>query len=288
MSKILPSELMITNEGAVYHLNLKPENISDKIILVGDPSRVTMIASHFDSIDFDITHREFHSIGGTYKGKHITAMSTGISSDNVDILMTELDALINIDFSTREIKPNLRALDIVRLGTCGALQDSLELGDFILSRYSMGLDGMVNFYADSKKYRFKEIETAYMQHMNWDSELPRPYVVKSSDELSDKFIPFATEGFTACAGGFFAPQGRVVRLKPTVENLVDKTISFEYNGMKVTNFEMEGAAVAAMAHLLGHRATTVCLAVAHRTKKAANTDYDVRMNELIIKTLELI
>lgn len=288
MDKIPSSELLITNDGAVYHLNLKPENISDKIIVVGDPDRVNRIAKFFDSVEFDITHREFHTIGGLYKGKRITAMSTGISSDNVDILMTELDALINVDFQTREIKKDLKSLDIVRLGSCGALQDDINIGDFILSRYSMGLDGMVNFYAGTEKFRFPDIEEAFMKHVEWRKELPRPCVVKSSKELADKFIDFTYEGFTACAGGFFAPQGRVVRLQPLLDNFAERTSNFEYNGLKVTNFEMEGAAVISMAHLLGHRATTICLAIAHRLKKDANMDYNRRMDELIVKTLEVI
>lgn len=285
---ILPSELLITDSGTVYHLNLKPEHISNKIILVGDPTRVDLIAKYFDKVDFDITHREFHTIGGTYKGKRITAMSTGISSDNVDILMTELDALVNVDLARREIKSNLQSLDIVRIGTCGALQDEYEFGDFIRSDYSMGLDGMANFYADINKYRLKDIEDAYMKHIGWVSDLPRPYVVKSSQEITDKFISFTKKGFTACAGGFFGPQGRVVRLNPIIDDLVGKTTSFDYKGMKISNFEMEGAAVSAMAHLLGHRATTICVVIAHRTKKETKLNYNDKIEELIVKTLDVI
>lgn len=285
---ILASELLLTDEGAVYHLNLKPEHISDKIILVGDPARVNLIAKQFDKIDFDITHREFHTIGGTYKGKRITAMSSGISSDNIDILMTELDALVNVDLTTREIKSHLRSLDIVRLGTCGALQDEYDFGDFILSDYSMGLDGMANFYADVNKYRFSEIEAAYMKHVGWQVGLPHPYVMKTSQEIADKFQSFTKKGFTACAGGFFGPQGRVVRLNPLIDNLVGKTTSFDYKGMKISNFEMEGAAVSAMAHMLGHRATTICVVIAHRTKKGTKLNYNDKIEELIVKTLDVL
>lgn len=288
MSKIAPSELLITDDGAVYHLNLKPENISDKIIIVGDPDRVNRIAKFFDSVEFDITHREFHTIGGVYKGKRITAMSSGISSDNIDILMTELDALVNVDFQTREIKKDLKSLDIVRLGSCGALQEDINIGDFILSRYSMSLDGMVNFYEGINKFRFPDIEDVFMRHVEWNGELPRPCVVKSSKELADKFTNFTYEGFTACAGGFFAPQGRIVRLQPLLDNFAERVSTFEYNGLKVSNFEMEGAAVITMARLLGHRATTICLAIAHRLKMDANMDYNKRMDELIIKTLDVV
>lgn len=285
---IKSSELLISEAGRIYHLNLLPSEVADKILLVGDPARVNQIASFFDTIECDVTHREFHTITGTYKGKRISAMSTGISSDNVDILMTELDALFNIDFSTREIKSQLHSLDIVRLGTCGAIQEQLELGDFILSRYSMGLDGMLNFYSDTADYRYSSIEKLFIAHMNWSSLLPYPYVVKSSPELADKFSSFAVEGFTACAGGFFGPQGRRVRLEPAVDDMVGKVASFRYNDLAVTNFEMEGAAVIAMAQMLGHKATTLCVTVAHRTKMASNIDYAERMNELICKTLEII
>lgn len=285
---IKPSELLISEAGRIYHLNLLPSEVADKILLVGDPSRVNQIAAFFDTIECDITHREFHTITGTYQGKRLSAMSTGISSDNVDILMTELDALFNIDFSTREIKPQLRSLELVRLGTCGAIQEHLELGDFIVSRYSMGLDGMLNYYLGTDEYRHSSIEKSFISHMDWSPLLPYPYVVKSSPELADRFRSFAVEGFTACAGGFFGPQGRKVRLSPAVDDMVGKVASFRYNGLAVTNFEMEGAAVIAMAQMLGHKATTVCVAVAHRTKMASNIDYTERMNELIHKTLGII
>lgn len=285
---IAASELLISDGGRVYHLNLLPEEVADKIILVGDPARVDQIAIFFDTIECNVTHREFHTITGIYKGKRISAMSTGISSDNVDILMTELDALFNIDFATREIKQYLRHLDIVRLGTCGAIQDDLELGDFILSRYSIGLDGMLNFYSGSEKCRYPAIEDSFVRHIDWSTHLPYPYVVKSSDELADRFCNFTVDGFTACAGGFFGPQGRKVRLDPAIDNMVEKVSSFCYNDLKITNFEMEGASVIAMAQMLGHRATTVCVAVAHRTKQESNIDYVVRMNELIGRTLAII
>lgn len=285
---IAASELLISTSGRVYHLDLLPSEVADKVLLVGDPARVNLIAKFFDKVECDVTHREFHTITGIYKGKRVSAMSTGISSDNVDILLTELDALFNVDFSTREVKRELKSLDIVRLGTCGALQDEFELGDYLLSRYSIGLDGVVNFYEDSELFHYRAIEESFVKHMEWGSHLPYPYVVQSSDELANRFSGFAQDGFTACAGGFFGPQGRTVRLRPTVVDMVEKISSFRHDGMKITNFEMEGAAVAAMSAMLGHRATTVCVAVAHRTKKASNIDYDARMVELIRKTLDVI
>lgn len=285
---IADSELLISKDGRVYHLNLLPEEVADKIILVGDPARVDQIAKFFDRVVCDITHREFHTITGIYNGKRISAMSTGISSDNVDILMTELDALFNIDFVTREIKQHLHHLDIVRLGTCGAVQADLELGDFILSRYSIGLDGLLNFYKCSDVIRNSAIEESFVHQMGWGARLPYPYVVKSSDELADRFKGFTVTGFTACAGGFFGPQGRKVRLDPAIDDMVEKISAFRYNDLKITNFEMEGSAVIAMAEMLGHRATTVCVAVAHRTKMASNINYDERMNKLIERTLDMI
>lgn len=282
------SELLLTDSGRIYHLNLLPSEVADKVILVGDPDRVNLIAKFFDSVECDITHREFHTITGTYKGKRVSAMSSGISSDNIDILITELDALFNVDFSTREIKRELRSLEIVRLGTCGALQDGIELGDYVLSRYSIGLDGMINFYGDSESHRELLIEAMFVEQMKWDKCLPYPYVVKSTDELSDRFSGFVRDGFTACAGGFFGPQGRTVRLRPTVSGMTEKLSLFKCNGMKITNFEMEGAAVSAMSSMLGHRSTTVCVVVAHRTKISSNIDYEARMVGLIIKTLDII
>lgn len=285
---IAASELIISEEGRVYHLDLLPSDVATKVILVGDPARVSQVATFFDTIECDITHREFHTITGTYKGKRISAMSTGISSDNVDILITELDALFNVDFATREIKSDLTSLDIVRLGTCGALQDDLELGDFILSRYSMGLDGLVNFYLDSDTVRCLDIERRFVEVMQWSDKLPYPYVVKSSDDLADRMSVFCREGFTACAGGFFGPQGRTIRLRPMVSDMVDRISEFEYDGKHITNFEMEGAAVMAMSLMLGHRAVTACVAVAHRKKHGSNINYTDRMNELIVKTLAII
>lgn len=282
------SDLLISEEGRVYHLDLLPSEVAEKIILVGDPARVNMIANYFDEIECDITHREFHTITGTYKGKRISAMSTGISSDNVDILLTELDALFNIDFNTREVKETITKLDIIRLGTCGALQDDIELGDFVISQYSLGIDGMFNYYKEAKSVRLGDVEKEFIFHMNWSRELPYPYVVKSSSDLSDRFTDIAKKGFTICGAGFFAPQGRTVRLRPKITDMTDNLALFDYNGMRITNFEMEGAAVAAMSEAMGHRATTVCLVVAHRSKKSSNIDYNERMKELILSCLDKI
>ncbi len=282
---ISESDLLITAEGRVYHLNLLPGEVSTKIIVVGDPSRVDMVANYFDTIECNITHREFHTITGSYKGNRITVMSSGISSDNIDIMMTELDALFNVNFNTREVKSELTELELVRIGTCGALQDSIELGDFVISRKGIGLDGVLNFYEGSEAVRIREIEEAFDEQLEYDSSLPYPYVVSSDSELTDRFSDIAVEGFTVCGGGFFAPQGRIVRLRPLIENMIEKIIAFDYNGLKITNFEMEGAALSGMAALMGHKATTICLAIAHRTKRESNIDYGTRMEELIVAVL---
>ncbi len=282
------SELIIADSGRVYHLDLLPGEVAEKIILVGDPSRVDMIASYFDTIECNVTHREFHTITGTYKGKRVTAMSSGISSDNIDILMTELDALFNVDFATREIKEELTSLEIVRLGTCGVLQAEIALGDFVLSRKSIGLDGVINFYYGSDEYRDTDIEDSFISSLEWHSSLPRPYVVTASEELSDRFKDITVDGFTACGGGFFAPQGRTVRLKPIIDNMVERISDFDFNGLKITNFEMEGAALTAMCNMMGHKTTTICLAIAHRIHKDSSINYNNRMSKLIEKTLDIL
>lgn len=285
---ISASDLLISEQGRIYHLNLLPSEVAERVILVGDPARVDMIADYFDTIECDITHREFHTITGTYKGKRISAMSTGISSDNVDILLSELDALFNIDFATREVNENITNLDIVRLGTCGALQDNIDLGDFVISKYSLGLDGMFNYYKEAKSVRLGDVEKEFIFHMNWSRELPYPYAVKASSDLSNRFTDIAKDGFTVCGGGFFAPQGRRLRLRPLIADMTDKLAQFEYNGLRITNFEMEGAAVAAMSSAMGHRATTICLVVAHRVKRSSNIDYNERMKGLIKACLDKI
>ncbi len=283
--KISESDLLITDEGRVYHLNLLPTDVAERIIVVGDPARVDMIAKYLDNIECDITHREFHTITGMYKEKRITIMSSGISSDNIDILMTELDALFNIDLGKREVKNTITPLEIVRIGTCGALQENIELGDFVISRYGMGLDGVLNYYENSESVRNSKIEDAFIQQTNWDKTVSRPYVVTSDEELTNRFKDISVDGFTVCGGGFFAPQGRIVRLRPAMEGMVDRITNFDYNGLKITNFEMEGAALSGMAALMGHKTTTICLAIAHRCKKASTVDYGNRMEELIISVL---
>lgn len=271
--KIAESELIINGDGSIFHLHIRPEQLADKIILVGDPSRVAMFKPFFDSIECEGASREFVWATGLCKGTRITALSTGIGTDNIDIVMTELDALANIDFTTREVKPEHKTLTIVRLGTCGAIQPDIPLGSYILSHYSVGFDGLLNWYADRQEITDLDMEAAFMQHMNWPRELTVPYFVKASQKLIDLFQDVTVKGMTISSPGFYGPQGRVVRQKLAMPNMLEDIEAFRFGDWKITNFEMEGSAIAGMAKHLGHDAITVCCAIAHRYLKDANTDY---------------
>lgn len=271
--KIAESELIINGDGSIFHLHIRPEQLADKIILVGDPSRVGMFKPFFDSIECEGASREFVWATGFCKGTRMTALSTGIGTDNIDIVMTELDALANIDFTTREVKPEHRTLTIVRLGTCGAIQPDIPLGAYILSHYSVGFDGLLNWYADRQEITDLDMETAFMQHMDWPRELTVPYFIKASQKLIDLFQDVTVKGMTISAPGFYGPQGRVVRQRLAMPNMIEDIEAFRFGDWKITNFEMEGSAIAGMAKHLGHEAITVCCAIAHRYLKDANTDY---------------
>lgn len=286
-----PSELIINEDGSVFHLHLKPEQLADKVILVGDPGRVDMIASYFDSIECSVSNREFRTVTGCYKGKRISVQATGIGCDNIDIVMNELDALANIDFATRTQKAALRKLDIVRIGTCGGLQPYTPLGTYLCSVKSIGFDGLLNYYDGSTEVCDMDFERAFCEYMQWSERKPAPYVVDSDTELleritagDDNMVP----GVTIACGGFYGPQGRVLRIPLSDPDQNSKIESFEYNGYKITNFEMESSAVAGMAKLLGHRAMTVCLVIANRYAKEMNTDYHSLMEQLVIKVLDRI
>ncbi len=286
-----PSELIINEDGSVFHLHLKPEQLADKVILVGDPGRVDMIASYFDSIECSVSNREFRTVTGCYKGKRISVQATGIGCDNIDIVMNELDALANIDFATRTQKAVLRKLDIVRIGTCGGLQPYTPLGTYLCSVKSIGFDGLLNYYDGSTEVCDMDFERAFCEYMQWSERKPAPYVVDSDTELleritagDDSMVP----GVTIACGGFYGPQGRVLRIPLSDPDQNSKIENFEYNGYKITNFEMESSAVAGMAKLLGHRAMTVCLVIANRYAKEMNTDYHSLMEQLVIKVLDRI
>jgi len=285
------SELIINSDGSVFHLHVKPEFLADKVILVGDPGRVELVASHFDSRECDVESREFHTITGTYKGKRITVVSTGIGCDNVDIVVNELDALANIDFNTREEKENFRQLTLVRIGTCGGLQPFTPVGTFVCSQKSIGFDGLLNFYAGRNAVCELPMERAFLNHMGWSGNMcaPAPYVIAANEELVDRIAANdMVRGVTIACGGFFGPQGRQLRVPLADPNQNSKIESFDYEGQKITNFEMESSALAGLAKLMGHKATTVCMVIANRVAKKADTGYKNHIDDLIKTVLDRI
>ena len=292
MKKYFPSsELIINEDGSVFHLHVKPEWLADKVILVGDPGRVALVASHFESRECEVESREFRTITGTYQGKRITVVSTGIGCDNIDIVMNELDALANIDFQTREVKPQLRQLQVVRIGTCGGLQPNTPVGTFICSAKSIGFDGLLNFYAGRNAVCDLAMERAFLNHMGWTGNLcaPAPYVIDADAELVERIArQDMVRGVTIAAGGFFGPQGRELRIPLADPRQNEKIEQFEYQGMHITNSEMESSALAGLSRLLGHKATTVCMVIANRLIKEANTGYKNTIDTLIQTVLDRI
>ncbi|WP_302524837.1 nucleoside phosphorylase [Phocaeicola barnesiae] len=286
-----PSELLINEDGSVYHLHVKPEQLADKIIVVGDPARVDLIASYFDDVECQIVSREFHTTTGTYRGKRISIISTGIGCDNVDIVLNEIDALANIDFQTRETKDRLRSFEIVRIGTCGGLQLDTPIGTYICSEVSIGFDGLLNFYQGRNAVCDLPMERALLNHLGWSGNMccPAPYAIHSDKELVERIARTDMKrGITVACGGFFGPQGRQLRIPLADPHQNEKIGSFEYDGLRITNYEMESSALAGLSRLLGHRATTVCLVIANRVAQEANTDYKKLMNNLIQMVLERI
>lgn len=285
------SELIINSDGSVFHLHLKPEQLADKVILVGDPGRVETVAKYFDNIECEVSNREFRTITGTYQGKRISVQSTGIGCDNIDIVVNELDALANIDFTTREEKDEHRQLSIVRIGTCGGLQTFTPVGTFICSEISIGFDGLLNFYNGRDEVCDRPMEEAFKKHMNWNQRLGAPYFIHNDEELLDRiFHPEKgmVKGVTIACGGFYGPQGRELRIPLADPMQNEKIEGFEYQGKKITNFEMESSAVAGLSKLLGHKALTVCMVIANRKIKEANTGYKNQMEDLIKIVLDNI
>ena len=284
-----PSELLIEPNGAVYHLGVKPEQLADRVILVGDPNRVPKVAAYFDTTECDIGAREFRTITGTYKGKRITVVGTGIGCDNIDIVVNELDALANIDFATRYEKDTFRQLQMVRIGTCGGLQEYCPTGSFICSVKSVGFDGLLNFYAGRNDVCDLEFEEAFKQHLNWSPLLCAPYTIPADKELVERIAQDnMVRGVTIACGGFFGPQGRQLRVPLAFPKQNELIESFEYKGQRITNFEMESSALAGLAALMGHKAVTVCLVIANRLAKKATMDYNEKMRELILTVLDRI
>ncbi len=286
MRTIPPSELIINGDGSIFHLHLRPEDVADTIILVGDPGRVELVASHFDKVEGRVSNREFFTATGSYKGKRMSVISTGIGTDNIDIVVNELDALANIDFSTRTEREDKKMLTLLRLGTSGGLQPDIEIGEHVLSRTSVGFDGLLNFYAGRDGVCDLPLERALTAHLGWDSRLPAPYCVDCSQELESLFADTTTPGITISAPGFYAPQGRHLRIPPADPALNDKIESFEYNGRRITNFEMEGSALAGLSRLMGHRAATICTIIAQRVSKGMNTDYKPFVDKMIVMALD--
>ena len=283
------SELIINGDGSIFHLHLKPEQLADKVILVGDPGRVSLVASHFESKECDIESREFHTITGTYHGKRISVVSTGIGCDNIEIVVNELDALANIDFQTRTEKEQLRELTLVRIGTCGGLQEYTPVGTFIASEKSIGFDGLLNFYSGRNDVCDLPFEEAFKQHMQWNPQLCAPYVIDADKETLERIAGNEmVKGVTIACGGFFGPQGRELRIPLAAPKQNEKVESFEYNGHRITNFEMESSALAGLARLMGHKAMTCCMVIANRRAKNVNANYKNSIDELIKLVLERI
>lgn len=283
------SELIINNDGSIFHLHLKPEQLADKIILVGDPGRVELVASHFEIKECEIENREFRTITGIYNGKRITVQSTGIGCDNIDIVINEIDALANINFNTRTEKDIHRELSLVRIGTCGGLQPDTPIGTFIATEKSIGFDGLLNFYAGRNEVCDIDFEEHFKKHMNWNPQLGAPYVIDGDKELIERIASDdMVRGVTIACGGFFGPQGRELRIPLADPNQNKKVENFEYNGYRITNFEMESSALAGLARLMGHKAMTCCMVIANRRAKEANSTYKNSIDNLIKIVLDRI
>lgn len=288
--KFIPeSELIINSDGSVFHLHLRPDQLTDRVILVGDPARVNMVAEFFDTKTFEVSSREFHTIGGTYKGKPIMCLSHGIGPDNIDIVINELDALANIDFDTREVKDNKRVLTLVRIGTSGALQPELSLGTPVIAEKSIGFDGVLNYYAGRNEVADLDFEHALCRHTDWNPLWAKPYVVDADPELvarigGDDMV----RGNTISAVGFYGPQGRELRLPLANPDLNGRLESFEHKGRRITNYEMESAPLQGLGKLMGHKAMTVCSIIANRFNTKANPNYKSGVRDLVATVLERI
>lgn len=282
-NRIEDSELIINADGSAFHLHLKPGQVADTIILVGDPDRVELIASYFDTIEARAQNREFISATGRYRGKHLSVVSTGIGTDNIDIVLNELDALVNIDFQTREIKAEHTTLNFVRIGTSGSLQKDLDVDTWLLSEKAIGFDGLLNFYANRKSVTDNDFEAAFRKHLDWNPLLTSPYVVDADAGLVAKLQdnPQINKGVTISAPGFYGPQGRVLRLNIADPKINDKINTFRYSDYRVTNYEMECSAIYGLSKLMGHNAATVCAIIANRLAGRYSKDYKPVVKSLI-------
>lgn len=287
--RIIPeSELIINSDGSAFHLHIKPEQLSEKIVMMGDPDRVTMTAGFFDSIECDVTSREFHTVTGIYKGKRITALSHGIGTDNIDIVLTELDALANIDFTTRMVKESFRQLTMIRVGTSGGMQTHCPVGSYVVSEKSIGFDGLIHYYANSRSVCEEDFEEAFQKHVNWSPFHCAPYVVSADEELVDRIGYDMIRGVTISAIGFYGPQGRHVRLGLADPDLNARIESFRFGEYSITNYEMESSAIAGLGKMMGHKAMTVCAIIANRVALESNANYKGSTEELIKIVLDRI
>ena len=286
-NKLESSELLLNPDGSIYHLHLKAGQIAQDIILVGDPDRVEMIAGFFDTIEFKIQNREFITVTGSYRDKRISVLSTGIGTDNIDIVINELDALVNINLETREIKADKTSLNFIRIGTTGALQAEIPVDSYLVSCKAIGFDGLMNFYARRQEIADIDFENAFKIHTNWNSLLASPYIVNCDLSLYGRVIGNEfTDGITISAPGFYGPQGRELRLGIVDPSINDKIESFRYNQLKITNYEMECSAIYGLGKLLGHKALTVCLVVNNRITRQASIDNKQMMKNLVALILE--
>ena len=284
-----PSELILNPDGSVFHLHLKPEQLADRVILVGDPGRVSLIAKNFDTIECEVENREFKTVTGGYRGKRLTVQSTGIGCDNIDIVLNELDALSNIDLDSRQEREMKTQLTLVRIGTCGGLQPYTPIGTFIASVKSIGFDGLLNFYKGRNEICDIEFEQEFKKQTNWTLALGNPYVVNSDEELLQKIAgDDMVRGVTISCGGFFGPQGRRLRIPLAIPDLNERIENFEFKGMRITNFAMESSAVAGLSSLMGHRSLTCCMVIANRLVGEANSNYRNTIEQLIERVLERI
>lgn len=290
MKNFPESELIVNPDGSAFHLHITPGQLADKVLLVGDPERVSLVASHFDTIECDVQNREFHTITGTYKGKRITTLSHGIGTDNIDIVLNELDALANIDFATRTEKVDFHQLTLIRVGTSGGLQPFLKVGSFCIAEKSIGLDTVLHYYGGGNNIRDYEFEAAFKQQTDWQIKLGAPYVVHADEELVARFegVENIVKGVTISAIGFYAPQGRELRVPLAFPDLNRKIEAFKFEGDCITNYEMESSALAGLARLMGHKAMTICTIIANRLTKDATPNYKSSVDDLIEIVLERI
>jgi len=286
MKKIAETELILTPEKKIYHLNLSKEEIADDILLVGDPERVELISSKFDKIECQTQNREFITHTGILNDKRISAISTGIGTDNIDIIINELDALVNINFNTRTVNPVKKSLNLFRIGTSGALQSNIEIDTFLASSYGLGFDNLAHFYSETKLIE-KEMSKSYTKHADWPKELSSPYIIKASDNLLSLFADLPN-GITATAPGFYGPQGRILRLKPSLTKLHEKMASFNFNEKKITNFEMETSALYYLGRTLGHNTLTICAIIGNRLNKKYSKDHKKPIEKIINLALSRI